>query len=788
MTTVPNCVFARSLASLLLLVAFVPGFSTVASAAEAGALFVSAPVTPGVFRGDLRDLPKAKDWAPGDPVTAGPPRRLTHPAVAAGPEPVGQVDPLLGLQTRSMRSVARAFTTPDVNRDGIGNTGVQPPDTIGDIGINHYVQAINSSVGTSVLVIDKTTGTTVAGPFTLDSLFVGGGPCNSGGGDPAVLFDQIAQRWVLAEFPSNGNDLCVYVSQTSSPVSGGWYTYDFPMNEFPDYPKFSVWPDAYYATTNESSPAVYAFDRTAMLTGASATFQRKTGSWLSGFGFQAFTPVDIDGLGTVPVSSPAFMVRHRDDEVHNAGSNNASVDYIEVWGFSVDFATSSNSTFTKLADLAVSEFDSTLCGLSTMECIPQPSTAQKLDPLREIVMNRAQYRNLGSHQSIVGSFAVDVGSDHAGVRWFELRRSGAGAWSLYQEGTVAPDSAHRWNSSIAMDGSGNIALGYSVSGTSVSPGIRYTGRLEADSPGTMTTGETTMQAGGGSQTSGERWGDYSAMSVDPVDNCRFWYTNEYIPAGGSWRTRIASFRFDAPDCVDSSGATCGNNVMEVGEECDGSDASSCPGSCNGSCVCPAPVCGNDLLESGEECDGTDDASCPGFCSLTCGCPAPVCGNDVLESGEECDGNSDAACPGACDGSCLCPVACDPTDLYIPTAKSNLTTYMWKIDVDNSDGSYDGFDPRSGVELVVTEGLNQVTTMIPATTGWERSDPAHGKYMWSGNADGVTKVKIIDKSITTGAIRVLLKGRDVPGADTLDVITQYADVELTMGGHCGGGVY
>ena len=159
-------------------------------------------------------------------------------------------------------------------------------------------------------------------------------------------------------------------------------------------------------------------------------------------------------------------------------------------------------------------------------------------------MWRSQYRNFGTHETLVGNLVTDVdGADRGGIRWYELRRTGGGAWALHQEGTYSPDTTHRWMGSIAMDGSGNIALGYSASSSSVFPSIRYTGRLAGDALGTMPQVETTIVAGAGSQTDHTRWGDYSSMNVDPADDCTFWYTNEYTPASGLWNTQVASFRF-----------------------------------------------------------------------------------------------------------------------------------------------------------------------------------------------------------------------------------------------------
>jgi hypothetical protein len=216
---------------------------------------------------------------------------------------------------------------------------------------------------------------------------------------------------------------------------------------------------------------------------------------------------------------------------------------LELWAFSVNWTTPASSSFTKILDIQVAEFDSTLCGLTSFSCIPQPGTSTRLDPLREVVMWRLAYRNFGSRQVLVGNFATDVnGADRAGVRWFELRKTGSGAWSLYQEGTYAPDATNRWMGAIAMDGAGNIALGYNAGSSSVYPGLRYAGRLASDPVGTLPQGEYTLVSGTASNSS-NRYGDYSAMSVDPADDCTFWFTGEWN-AAGTWSTRVGKFRFD----------------------------------------------------------------------------------------------------------------------------------------------------------------------------------------------------------------------------------------------------
>ncbi len=503
------------------------------------------PAYPTAFNGDLRDLPRLPAWKPGDPIKEIP-RRHHHDAEITPPPAEPQIDPLLAVQARARSN--RALGPPILNFAGQGFTGVNPPDTVGDVGLDHYVQMINSAGGAVMTIYNKSDGSVAAGPTALDSL--GTGACADGLGDPVVLYDQLADRWFLSEFSDAANALCVYISQTSDPISGGWFAYQFNTPGFPDYPKYGVWPDAYYASTNEASPAAYAFDRAQMLVGGVATAQRFTAPDLAAFPFQALIPADADGETPPPAGAPNPFMRHRDDEAHNPPGT--AQDFLEIWEFHVDFATPANSTFTGPTNIPVTQFDSELCGFVSFNCFPQPS-GPTLDPLREVVMHRLQYRNFGTHQALISNLVTDVdGTNHGGVRWFELRNTGSG-WGVHQEGTFAPDIHHRWMASAAMDGSGNIGVGYSVSSTTLFPSIRFAARQAGDPLGTL-QGEVSVIAGSAANSS-NRWGDYASLNVDPVDDRTFWLTTMYSPAS-SWATRIATFQLcDPPGVPDIVSAT-----------------------------------------------------------------------------------------------------------------------------------------------------------------------------------------------------------------------------------------
>ncbi len=457
---------------------------------------------------------------------------ILNPTVNPNALPNG-MDPIVQTQYNNS-TVTRALNQ---NFEGIGNTSVSPADPSLDVGPTYVIQMINGGSGSYFKIYDKT-GTTVVNATYFDNFF--GMP--GGAGDPIVLYDELASRWLMSEFSSTGNNLHVAVSTTSDPL-GTWNTYIFNAPSFPDYPKYSIWNDAYIVTTNENTSAVYALDRASMLTGAAATSQRFSVPTFGTIGFQAMTPVSLNGTTLPPAGTPAMVMRMRDDAWNGSAS-----DALEIWEFDIDWNNSNNTTLAQTATLPVSAFDSELCGYTSFACIPQPGTGTTLDPLREVLMNRIHYRNFSTHESIVCCHVTDVdGNDLAGMRWYELRRIGGtgGSWTIYQEGTYAPDSDNRWMGSIGISATGQIALAYNVSSASTFPSLRYTGRKECDPLGIMTEPETVIIDGSASNNS-NRYGDYNAIGLDPTDGETFWFTGMYNPAT-SWSTRIASFTI--PSCT-----------------------------------------------------------------------------------------------------------------------------------------------------------------------------------------------------------------------------------------------
>jgi hypothetical protein len=433
-------------------------------------------------------------------------------------------------------------STPILNIAGVGNgdygftPNAAPPDTNGSVGATQYVQWVNESFA----VFNKATGALLMGPTAANTLWTGfGGGCETNNdGDPVAKYDRINNRWVMTQFSVSTTPYlqCVAVSTTSD-ATGTYnrYAFSYGTTQFPDYPKLAVWSDAYYITYNIFTGNTFtgaklcAFDSGSMINGAPATQQ----CFQLSSSFGGVLPSDLDGATAPPAGSPNFLF--------NFGTNS-----LNEWKFHVDFVTPANTTLSGPFNIPVAAFTEA-CGGGT--CISQPGTSQKLDSLADRLMYRLAYRNFGTNESLVVNHSVKVSGTKrnqvTGVRWYELRNpNGASGASVFQQGTYSPSSDSRWMGSIAMDKQGNMALGYSVSSGSTFPSIRYTARAPTDPLGAMGS-EVSIQAGGGSQQSNlNRWGDYSAMAIDPTDDCTFWYTNEYLKSNGTfnWSTRIGSFK------------------------------------------------------------------------------------------------------------------------------------------------------------------------------------------------------------------------------------------------------
>jgi hypothetical protein len=425
------------------------------------------------------------------------------------------------------------------------------------VGATQYVQWVN----TSFAIFNKTTDALIAGPTAGNTLWSGfGGGCQTNNdGDPIVLYDKLAQRWIFSQFSVSTTPYlqCIAVSTTSD-ATGTYNRYSFQYSNFDDYPKMGVWPDGYYETFNMFNGNTFvgadacAYDRTKMLAGQTATqvcFQQSSS-------VGGLLPSDVDGLTAPPSGSPDYMIYF--------GTNN-----LNLYKFHVDFVTPTNSTFTGPTVIPVTAF-TPLCNGGT--CVPQPSTTQQLDSLADRLMYRLAYRNFGTHESLVVNHSVAV-SGSGGVRWYEIQNP-SGTPLVAQQSTFSPDSTYRWMGSVAMDSAGDLAVGYSKSSSSLSPSIAFAGRIPTDPTGTLEA-ETSVVSGSGSQNGSlSRWGDYSGMTVDPVDDCTFWYTQEYMKTTGSfnWSTRIANFKFTG--CGGSSGTvTLTPNSLNFGNQTVGTASS-----------------------------------------------------------------------------------------------------------------------------------------------------------------------------------------------------------------------
>ncbi len=490
-------------------------------------------------------------------------------------------------------STSPAIPSPASNFEALSNNDnathpailgfVNPPDTVGDVGPTQYVQAVNLLFR----VYDKS-GVPQTAPQPISALFAAlGPPCsNNDDGDPIVLYDSFADRWIITQFMVSGAtplSQCVAVSQTGN-AAGAYFTYRFvmPNAKFNDYPKFGVWPDGYYWSNNQFNLAgtaflgvgVFALDRAKILAGDPTASYIFFDLETTVPNARSMLPSDADGLTPPPAGAPNVF------SYFNANEFVGETDSLRLYDFHADFANPMSSTFTQRAEspVAVAAFSPlSPAGLDDIEQPPPSTATSALDSISDRLMNRLQYRNFGGYESLITNHTVNVGTGttlathQAGVRYYELRRTlPAGVWTVNEQATQAPDTHNRWMGSAAMDHEGNLAVGYSVSSTTVFPSIRYAGRFAGDPPGGLFQGEASIQVGAGVQTNtGSRWGDYSSLNVDPTDDCTFWYTQEYYattdttpgnaPFGANWQTRVASFKVN-PTCVAPQQGTLQVNV------------------------------------------------------------------------------------------------------------------------------------------------------------------------------------------------------------------------------------
>jgi len=620
-----------------------------------------------------------------------------------------------GLQTASPIG-ARLSPTPapivsasglsdDLNAATIGSR-IVPPDVNGDIGLDEndnriYIQYINLIWG-----VYNDSGVLIHGPFAGNSFWQGfGGFCEANNdGDPVVLYDDQAGRWFFSQFSINQGIQCVAVSTTSDPL-GPYHRYAFEVTPggSNDYPKLGVWDDG---TTGSTGQSAYTFtlrdfggaggsfsvsagvmERDAMLVGNPASFVKFINPSNEGQ-LPPHLAGPVPPAGTCPTYWTAVDAAYDNSPFPNDGYRNSTL--------CVDWSNLSNSTYNEgPLVVAGSNFDRFL-GNGFSDCISPVLGGEVLDCLAAFTMNRVQYRWFGTYGSVVFNTTVDAGGDRAGIRWAENRSTdGDSGWFLQQDGTYAPaDGLERWMGSVAQDGDGNIALGYSVAGSALMPSVRYTSRMAADAAGQMPGGEVSCHEGTGAQTgSSNRWGDYSSMSIDPTDDCTFWYTQEYYETTGSFdfNTRICSFKLDGcggPPSGCTVDTDCDNGSFCDGAEtcnvstgiCEDGTPPSCEDDglfCNGaeacneetdSCAGAPPVCDDALFCNGEETcnEGTDscDAGTPPDADDGVGCTDDSCNettdsidhvpnNGFCDDGEFCNGAE------TCDATLDCQPASDP---------------------------------------------------------------------------------------------------------------------------------
>jgi hypothetical protein len=491
---------------------------------------------------------------------------------------------------------------------GVGFVGPQgtatlrnPSDNTLAVGRDHIVQIVNSRMAIYTKRGHRfdTTGKVLYGPVETRNVFRGlGGGCEArNNGDAVVRYDQLADRWLVvmpiftrlpvrpddpatprageparrsvpgqpgqpgaaaslyepppdtttrvAQRPAaprdSGTYAMCYALSTGPDPFGPYYRYEFTRPLFPDYPRPAVWPDGYYVPTSTGDDVIQkhacVVDRVRMLKGEPATEQCVI---VDDVNF--LNNADLDGRQLPPRGAPNVMLAAGGTQLRKSLED----DGIYAWTFHVDWADSSKTRVDGPVKIAVAPYHY-LCDGQLTNCVPQPGTARRLDAQGDKLMARVVYRRIGRRESIVAVHSVNTAAGGGGVRWYELRLDRQRRLGLHQQGTYAPDGRYRWMASPAIDGRGNIGIGYSFGGTPDFAGQRFAGRLAGDALGQLTLRETVLVDGEGAQTNTLRWEDYTQTAVDPSDDCTIWYVGDYLRKDApDYSTRIGAFRF--PGC------------------------------------------------------------------------------------------------------------------------------------------------------------------------------------------------------------------------------------------------
>ena len=442
-----------------------------------------------------------------------------------------QVDPII--QTAPQTRVA---APPIINIPGLTNSVVSPTDPTGAVGPNHYVQMTN--VGWSVW--DKNGNQAPGFPKSLSD------PLGSGNGDPIVLYDREADRWMISQFRNPFNPttsrFVVAISQTPDPT-GSYNVFTFNPNGTIDYPHFGIYGNSIVITGNFSPTGrMYALNREKLINGdASAEMvSLQMPSYRSGIIFNAPQPAHSEGAGIA--SGPVPIVWMQDNAF-----GGVTTDHIKIWDFDVNWSNPSSASVSAPLEVQLSSYDSFIAGTNgdNFANLEQPNTTQRIDALVNVVNFQTHRYDFGSHESMVVNWVVEPvnSSKISGLRWMEFRKTGSNPWTLFQEGTYTDPVGNEsvFMGAMGMDQEGNIAMAYIKTGSESFPSLYFTGRKDGDPLGQMTLGETLIIEGT-NRAFGSRYGDYGQLVIDPVDDLTFWYTSEYSGSSGGRRTRIASFK------------------------------------------------------------------------------------------------------------------------------------------------------------------------------------------------------------------------------------------------------